>query len=154
MAKYAGPDTTTTDGATSPATTRFSVLRMARLLEVSTSGYYAYAKRAAARMLTPRQQRRADLEVKITQIHQDLRGTYGSPRITAELRGHGELVTAKTVAKIMASTGLGHQSPHLQDQDDGDRSEGIIPAGPHRARVRSRCAQRRLVHRYHLSHLW
>jgi transposase InsO family protein len=113
MAKYAGPDTTTvtTDGVTSPANTRFSILRMARLLDVSTSGYYAYAKRAAARMLTPRQQRRADLEVKITQIHQDSRGTYGSPRITAELRGHGEMVTAKTVAKIMASTGLEGISP-------------------------------------------
>lgn len=100
MAKYAGPDTTV--GAASPASTRFSVLRMARLLKVSTSGYYAYAKRAAA-TLTPRQQRRADLEVKIAQVHQGSRGTYGSPRITAELRGQGEVVTAKTVAKIMAS---------------------------------------------------
>ncbi len=109
MAKYAGPDTTT--GATSPASTRFSVLRMARLLEVSTSGYYAYTKRAAATTLTPRQQRRADLEVKITQVHPDSRGTYGSPRITAELRSQDEGVTAKTVAKIMASIGLEGISP-------------------------------------------
>src|ERR1051326_484007 len=84
---------------------------MARLLGVSRSGYYAYVKRAAATMLTPRQQRRADLEVKIVQVHQDSRGTYGSPRITAELRDRGEVVTAKTVAKIMASIGVEGISP-------------------------------------------
>jgi hypothetical protein len=38
---------------------------MARLLQVSTSGYYAHAKRAGATGLTPVQQRRADLAVKI-----------------------------------------------------------------------------------------
>ena len=109
MAKYAGPDTTT--GATSLPNTRFSVLRMARLLNVSTSGYYAYAKRAVATVLTSRQQRRADLELKITEVHRESRGTYGSPRVTAELRGQGEVVTAKTVAKVMASIGLEGISP-------------------------------------------
>ncbi len=111
MAKYAGPDSAGTAGVTSPQRTRFSVRRMARLLEVSTSGYYAHAKRVAATVLTPRQQRRADLEVKITQAHQDSRGTYGSPRITAELREQGEVVTARTVAKIMASIGVEGISP-------------------------------------------
>ena len=80
MAKYAGPDDSAETAAISPVGTRFSVRRMARLLGVSTSGYYAHAKRAAATVLTPRQQRRADLEVKITQAHQDSRGTCGSPR--------------------------------------------------------------------------
>jgi putative transposase len=112
MAKYAGPDDIAeTAGATSPKRTRFSVLRMARLLGVSTSGYYAHAKRVAATVLTPRQQRRADLEVKIIQAHKDSHGTYGSPRITAELRDQGEVVTAKTVAKIMAGVGIEGISP-------------------------------------------
>ncbi len=112
MAKYAGLDECAeTAGATSAEGTRFSVRRMARLLGVSTSGYYAYVKRAAATVLTPRQQRRADLEVKITQAHKDSGGTYGSPRVTAELRDQGEVVTAKTVAKIMASIGLEGISP-------------------------------------------
>lgn len=84
MAKYAGSDTTA--GAHSSAGMRFSVLRMARLLKVSTSGYYAHVKRAAATVLTPRQQRRADLAVKILDVHADSDGTYGSPRITTELR--------------------------------------------------------------------
>lgn len=112
MVKYAGSDDIAeTAGAASPEGGRFSVLRMARLLGVSTSGYYAYVKRAAATVLTPRQQRRADLEVKITGVHKDSRGTYGSPRITADLRDQGEVVTEKTVAKIMASIGLEGVSP-------------------------------------------
>jgi transposase InsO family protein len=112
MAKYAGPDDKAgTTGAARPGRERFSVRRMARLLGVSASGYYAHVKRAAATVLTPRQLRRADLEVKIIQAHQDSRGTYGSPRITAELRERGEVVTAKTVAKIMAGIGLEGISP-------------------------------------------
>jgi transposase InsO family protein len=112
MVKCAGPDDIAeTAGIASPQGGRFSVVRMARLLDVSTSGYYAHVKRAAAVVLTPRQQRRADLEVKITGVHGDSRGTYGSPRVTAELRDQGEVVTEKTVAKIMASIGLEGISP-------------------------------------------
>jgi putative transposase len=112
MAKYACPDEFAgTAGSTPPEDGRFSIRRMARLLEVSASGYYAYAKRVAATMMTPRQRRRADLEVKITQAHQDSDGTYGSPRITAELRDRGEVVSAKTVAKIMAGIGIEGISP-------------------------------------------
>jgi putative transposase len=112
MAKYAGSDVIAeTARAASLESTRFSVLRMARLLGVSTSGYYAYLKRAVATVVTSRQQRRADLKVKITQVHKDSGGTYGSPRVTAELRDHGEVVTAKTVARIMASIGLEGISP-------------------------------------------
>ncbi|MGW4126526.1 IS3 family transposase [Nocardia sp. NPDC004711] len=112
MAEYADPDdlaagATTTRGSRP----RFSIVRMARLLGVSTSGYYEHAKRCAATVLTPRQQRRADLEVKITDIHAEFDGTYGSPRITAELRERGEIVTRKTVAKIMAGLGVEGISP-------------------------------------------
>jgi transposase InsO family protein len=112
MAKYAGPDDIASVTAiAAPEGERFAVRRMARLLTVSTSGYYAYAKRCAATVLAPRQQRRADLEVKIVQAHKDSRGTYGSPRITAELRDQGEVVGAKTVAKVMADIGIEGISP-------------------------------------------
>jgi putative transposase len=112
MVKYACPDDIAeTAGTAAPEGRRFSIRRMARLLDVSESGYYAYVKRRAATVLTPRQQRRADLEVKITQVHKDSAGTYGSPRVTAELREQGEIVTEKTVAKIMAAIGLEGISP-------------------------------------------
>ena len=113
MAKYAGPDkpAEATGTITSLEGTRFSVRRMARLLSVSTSGYYAYLKRATATELTPRQQRRADLAVKILDVHTESEGTYGSPRITSELRDRGEVVNVKTVAAIMAGIGIEGISP-------------------------------------------
>jgi transposase InsO family protein len=117
MAKYAGPDNTTVTTASTGADTgpaepvRFAVRRMARLLEVSTSGYYAYVKRAAAEVLTPRQQYRADLAVKVLDVHTETKGTYGSPRITAELRDRGDTVNEKTVAAIMAEIGIEGISP-------------------------------------------
>ncbi|RMI28462.1 IS3 family transposase [Nocardia stercoris] len=114
MAKYAAPDThdiTETAGTSRPAGQRFSVRRMARLLQVSKSGYYEWAKRCTATVLTGRQQRRADLTAKIVEVHAESAGTYGSPRITGELRDQGERVSAKTVAKIMASIGLEGISP-------------------------------------------
>ena len=112
MVKYAGPDDTAeTAGTAAPEGERFSITRMARLLTVSTSGYYQYIKRRATTVLTPRQHRRSDLEVKIVEIHKDSKGTYGSPRVTAELRAHGEVVNKKTVAKIMASIGMEGISP-------------------------------------------
>ncbi|MFI0805611.1 IS3 family transposase [Amycolatopsis lurida] len=157
MAKYAGPDefAETADSITSPQRTRFSVRRMARLLGVSTSGYYAHVKRFVATMLTPRQQRRADLEVKISQAHKDSRGTYGSPRITAELRDRGEVVTAKTVAKIMASIGLEGISPRtFKVEDDGGRSDRVVPAGSGQSTLRPGPPRRGLADRHHVPDMW
>jgi transposase InsO family protein len=112
MVKYAGPDDIAeTAGTTAAAGQRVSITRMARLLKVSTSGYYQHVKRRAATHLTPRQQRRADLTVKILDVHTDSDGTYGSPRITDELRERGEVVNYKTVAAIMAEIGIEGISP-------------------------------------------
>lgn len=88
-----------------------TITRMARLLEVSTSGYYKHANRSAATELTVREQRKADLTVKILTHHRDSNGTYGSPRITADLRAAGEQISEKTVAKIMAEIGVAGISP-------------------------------------------
>jgi len=112
MAEYAVPDDVAeTAGTSSPQGQRFSIARMARLLQVSRSGYYQHVKRRAATTLTSRQQRRADLTVKILDVHADSDGTYGSPRITGELRERGEVVNHKTVAKIMAEVGIEGISP-------------------------------------------
>jgi transposase-like protein len=87
------------------------VTRMAELLSVSTSGYYKHLHTLAASEPTPRVQRRRDLEVKILAHHKASKGTYGSPRITADLRAEGERVSANTVAKIMAELGIEGISP-------------------------------------------
>jgi putative transposase len=87
------------------------VTRMAQLLAVSTSGYYKHLQNLVADQLTPRAQRRRDLEVKIAAHHKASGGTYGSPRITADLHAEGEQVSANTVAKIMAELGIEGISP-------------------------------------------
>ncbi|WP_109751271.1 IS3 family transposase [Mycolicibacterium aromaticivorans] len=88
-----------------------AITRMARLLQVSTSGYYKRAKRSVTTALTDNEQRKADLTVKIIDHHRDSGGTYGSPRIAADLRAADEQVSEKTVAKFMAEIGLAGISP-------------------------------------------
>ena len=83
---------------------------MARLLEVSRSGYYDWANRQTAGP-TPAQQRRAALTDKIRTFHADSDGVYGSPRILADLREAGETVSAKTVAKLMRRNAIVGISP-------------------------------------------
>ncbi len=89
--------------------TRKSV--MFRNLPVSASGFYAWRARVTGQVTSARGQRRADLLVKITAAHQDSARTYGSPRVTAELREAGEVVTEKTIAAIMAAHGIVGISP-------------------------------------------
>jgi len=88
--------------------------RMCQLLDVSRSGYYQWAGQAAGRaqgQLGPRAARRADLVVKIKVAHDRSDGVYGSPRITADLRDGGEIVTRKTVAKLMHDNDIRGISP-------------------------------------------
>jgi len=74
--------------------------RMCDLLQVSRSGYYAWQARQVA-ALGPRAVRRADLTIKIRVAHDASHGVFGAPRITADLREAGEVVSTKTVAKLM-----------------------------------------------------
>lgn len=76
---------------------------MCRLLGVSTSGYYAWRVRKPSK----RAQANANLRERIAGIHQLSKGTYGSPRVHAELRmGHGLRCSRKRVARLMRLAGL------------------------------------------------
>ena len=86
------------------------VARMAQLLAVSRSGYYAWSKREQAGP-SPAQQRRHQLTTKIITVHDASDQVYGSPRILADLREAGEQVSRKTVAKLMRSKGIVGISP-------------------------------------------
>lgn len=74
---------------------------MCDALEVSASGYYAWLKRDDGP--PPRHRMLADA---IARIQAEVRGRYGSPRMTAELKARGHACSENTVAKIMRTHGL------------------------------------------------
>jgi putative transposase len=75
---------------------------MCRVLEVSTSGYYAWLKRAPSR----RSREDVILADRMRWIHLRSRGTYGAPRMHAELADEGVRVGQKRVARLMRAFGL------------------------------------------------
>jgi hypothetical protein len=58
----------------------------------------------------PAEQAQAELVAEIRTIHADSAGTYGSPRVTHELRRRGWRVNHKRVERLMAAHGIvGHR---------------------------------------------
>ena len=86
--------------------TEHSIQIMCRVLEVSRSGYHAWAVRdPSARAVAD-----AALSGRIAQIHKRSGETYGSPRVHAELRlGDGVKVARKRVERLMRAAGLSGQ---------------------------------------------
>jgi transposase InsO family protein len=68
-----------------------------RALGISPAWFYKWVHGDAS----PRRARRAQLAVAIKQLFAAHRGTYGSPRITADLREAGWRVSQNTVAQLM-----------------------------------------------------
>jgi putative transposase len=74
-----------------------------RLLGVSRSGYYEWKGRPES----VRAVRDKELLKLIGQVRADSRGSYGSPRVTAELRlGLGEQVNRKRVERLMRQAAI------------------------------------------------
>jgi transposase InsO family protein len=80
---------------------------MCEALEVSASGYYAWA----ARPDSPAQLRRQELVGVIREIHAQVKGRYGSPRMTAELNARGYECSQNTVAELMRQHGIRAKAP-------------------------------------------
>ena len=78
------------------------VAPMARVLGVSPSGYYAWRKRP----LSPRARIDVELTAHIHAVHRESRGTYGAPRIHADLAAQGIHVGCKRVARLMRGASL------------------------------------------------
>lgn len=80
----------------------YPVLVLCRVMEVGRSGFYAWQRRV------PSVRAQADkvLESKIEVAFRDSRGTYGSPRIRAQLTAEGVPVSKRRVARLMRRRGL------------------------------------------------
>src|SRR3990170_8472816 len=78
------------------------IATMCRVLGVSPSGYYAWRTRP----LSARAQADHVLLTRIRAIHVQSRGTYGAPRIHAELQDLGMRCARKRVARLMRQAGL------------------------------------------------
>ena len=80
----------------------FSVVVMARVLGVSTAGYYAWRERP------PSAHAQADtaLLTRVRTVHATSRQLYGAPRVHAQLRADGERHGRKRIARLMRGAGL------------------------------------------------
>ena len=81
---------------------RRNVKRACELMKVSRSAYYA------ARDGRPSQRaaRDAELSARVTVVHGESKGRYGSPRVHAQLRAQGKKHSRKRVARLMRAQGL------------------------------------------------
>jgi putative transposase len=75
---------------------------MCRVLGVSPSGYYAWRKRP----LSTRARTDVELTARVEVVHRASRGTYGAPRIHAELTAEGLPIGRKRIARLMRTAGL------------------------------------------------
>ena len=81
---------------------KHAVAALCRVLGVSPSGYYAWRKRPASE----RARQDNALLRRIRTVHEASRGTYGVPRVHAELRADGIRVGRKRIARLMRKVGL------------------------------------------------
>lgn len=106
--------------------TMMTVTRMCQLLGVDRRRFYEWRARQAAGP-SPRRLRAAALTVQIREFHEASDGTYGAPRIHADLQDAGEVVSRKTVAKLMREDGVTGISPRTWHPPTTVRGEDPFP---------------------------
>lgn len=105
-----------------------SVKRACDLLEVSRAAYYEQRKHVPSRRALDD----AELTGRIKQIHAASKGTYGAPRIHAQLRRDGICCAKKRVARLMVRAGLAGRCPRkrrrttIADPNAQDRAVDLI----------------------------
>ena len=122
----------------------FPVQRLCKVLGVSPSGYFAWKSRPACR----RQREDLVLLAHVRSAFALSNGTYGSPRMTHELRGQGLEAGRRRVARLMRENGL--QSPAAAPLPAHDRQPSRLPgrAQPARPGLRGRGARREVGRGY------
>jgi transposase InsO family protein len=80
----------------------YPVSRLCRLLSVSPSGYHAWK----GRTMSPRRRQDMVVSVHMRAAFEMSHQTYGSPRMTHELRAQGFAVGRRRIARLMRESGL------------------------------------------------
>ena len=80
----------------------FPIAFMCEQLEVSRSGYYAWACRPES----ARKTKDRELAELVADVHEESRRRYGSPRVFRELKARGYRVSRKRVARLLRQKGL------------------------------------------------
>lgn len=78
--------------------------RLCAVLDIARSSFYKW--RAGRQARAARERADAALAERIRTVHAEWAGTYGRPRITAELRDDGERVNHKRVGRVMRKYGV------------------------------------------------
>jgi putative transposase len=102
----------------------FSIQLMCRHLEVSRSGYRAWAKRPESR------RSRADkiLEVEVKAIFKENKARYGVRRVEKEMRARGHRLGKNRVARLMRQAGLcARKKPRFVRTTDSNHNRPIAP---------------------------
>jgi putative transposase len=80
----------------------FPVAALCRLLGVTRQGYYAFARRPASARVTAEH----GLRARLRELHVEMDGRYGSPRMLRTLRAEGVRVGKRRVERAMRSLGI------------------------------------------------
>ena len=106
------------------AKAQFPVHRLCRVLGVSQSGYFAWRGRLACR-------RQRDDMVLLAHVRSAFalsNGTYGSPRMTRELRDSGLTVGRRRIARLMCDNGLrARQKRRFKRTTDSHHARPVAP---------------------------
>lgn len=103
----------------------FSVRKMCRVLDVSESGFHE------SQIRPPSQRSTEDARIveAIRVIADETFGTYGSPRVTPELKGIGIKVNRKRVERLMRENGISARNPRVFRVNTTD-SNHELPVSP------------------------
>ena len=107
--------------------TAYPVSALCEALGVSRAGYLAAQRRGPG----AREQRNQTLRVRIREVHAASRGTYGSPRVTWDLKAQGVRCNEKRVARLMKAEGLRGAAPKRYRPRTTD-SQHDSPIAPNR----------------------
>ncbi|THA55672.1 IS3 family transposase [Streptomyces sp. A0958] len=104
----------------------YTIVLLCRAMKTARSTYYAWAAGLEAR----KARRRADEELaqEITVIHIASKGTYGVPRVNAELRRLGRPVNRKRLARVMREHGIAGHSRRTGRRSLTKQDASAVPA--------------------------